>query len=287
MLDFVCVGDATRDLFLFLKEKPSFDGGKIPVEKIAWCLGGNAANVSVGLSRLGIQTNLITIFGDDDRGAWIKRELGSNGVNLEDSITEQGRESNLSTIMVVGGERTIFSYHSAGQKDLTNILPAKWVYLTSSPGNSSQSLFGLSLKYKKDNPDVKIAFNPYVVDLKKGESFLQPILEIVDVLILNKEEQTMLGMFGPKITVVTDGANGAAVYENGNQVFSRPAVSTTVVETTGAGDAFSSGFLAGLYYNNNIETALNWGLKNSASVVSKIGGIAGLLAKKDLDAAKS
>ncbi len=73
MFDFVCIGDATRDLFLFLNEKPVFNNSKIPVDDIAWSLGGNAANVSVGLARLGGQTALTTIL------EMTIGELGLNG----------------------------------------------------------------------------------------------------------------------------------------------------------------------------------------------------------------
>ena len=52
-----------------------------------------------------------------------------------------------------------------------------------------------------------------------------------------------------------------------------------VVETTGAGDAFASGFLAALFYDKDLNTALDWGLKNSASVIGKIGGVEGLLTR--------
>ena len=55
-----------------------------------------------------------------------------------------------------------------------------------------------------------------------------------------------------------------------------------MVETTGAGDAFSSGFLAGYFYHEDLKMALDWALKNSASVVSKMGAIEGLLTREQI-----
>jgi len=257
MFDFVCIGDATRDLFLFLNEKPVFNGGKIPVKDIAWSLGGNAGNISVGLTRLGIQTALVTVFGDDDRGAWIKRELLKNNVNLEFSLIKN-QQSNLSVVVAARGERTIFSYHGSELAEIKNLPQAKWYYLTS--GNFPV-------------PEGKIAFNPGLRDREKDLS----IAKKAEVLILNKEEQEKLGVFGPKITVVTDGKNGAAVYEADQKILAKPALDVPVLETTGAGDAFTSGFLAAMFYEKDLETALDWGLKNSASVIQKIGAIEGLL----------
>lgn len=283
MPDFVCVGDATRDLFLFVEEASVNNGKlelgygeKIPVSQTAWTLGGNAANVAVGLSRLGINTSLVTVFGDDDRGAWIKRELLKNNVDLSHSSTETGRESNLSTIIVFGGERTILSYHSTGSRQVEAVPDSQWIYLTSAPDKDSDDVFQIVLSKKKASPAVKVAFNPYVGDLKKGREYLAPIVAISDVLILNKEEAAMLGVKGPKVTVVTDGANGATVFE-GEKKIQKPALGTKVLEPTGAGDAFSSGFLAALFKGKDLETALDWGLKNSASVIQKTGAIEGLL----------
>lgn len=262
MFDFVVVGDATRDLFLFLKEKPEFNGGKIPVEDIAWSLGGNGANVAVGLDRLGIRTALATVFGDDDRGAWIKRELLKNNINLEFSLTKN-HQSNLSVVTVVNGERTILSYHGGELEEIKNLPQSKWHYLTSGD-------FAV--------PEGKIAFNP---NLRNREADLS-VVEKADILILNKEEFAALGAFGPKITVVTDGANGASVYENSQKILEKPALGGEVVEPTGAGDAFASGFLAAIFYEKDLETALNWGLKNSASVIQKVGAIDGLLTKNEI-----
>jgi ribokinase len=289
MLDFVCVGDATQDNFLFISEAAvhcglnnvncqlGLDyGQKIPVEKYAASLGGNAANVAVGLSRLGIKTGLVTVFGDDERGAWIKKELGQNNINMGSSVTESGRLSNLSMIIIFGGERTILSYHAMGQKQITAIPDSRWVYLTSAPDRDADDLFAAVRAKKRAAADLKIAFNPAPADLKKGKDYLQPILDITDVLILNKEEAAMLGSLGPKIIAVTDGKNGATVYE-GESKITKPAVGGRALEPTGAGDAFSSGFLAALFSGEDLDTALDWGLRNSASVIQKIGAIAGLL----------
>lgn len=266
MFDFVCIGDATRDLFLFLKEKPVFDGSKIPVDNIVWSLGGNAANVSVGLARLDIKVALVTVFGDDDRGAWIKRELLKNNVNLDFSLT-QNHQSNLSAVIVTNGERTILSYHGGELEEIKNIPEAKWAYLTSA--------------VTVNIPAQKIAFNPGMREIKKGKEFLAPILEKTDVLILNKEEQEELGTMGQEMTVVTDGKNGVKIYEGQNLLMEKPVINVPVLETTGAGDAFSSGFLAGQFYGKNLEESVDWGLKNSAAVIQKVGAIEGLLCLKN------
>ncbi|MCL4397966.1 carbohydrate kinase family protein [Patescibacteria group bacterium] len=297
--EFVCVGDATRDFFIFPESLTVTNGkleleygAKIPVSDIAWSLGGNAANVSVGLSRLGINAALVTIFGDDDRGVWIKRELMKNNVVLDYSVIDPARQSNLSTVIVVGGDRTILSYHAPTTQKIAKIPETKWLYLTSSAGKSSDETFAaietfLTARGQSGGLCPKIAFNPNMQDLKKGREYLQSILAVTEVLILNKEElETLIGEvteekmreLGPKIIAVTDGPNGAGIFD-GQKYWQKPSVGGKAVEATGAGDAFSSGFLAALYYGKNLEEALDWGLRNSGSVIKRVGAIEGLLDK--------
>ena len=117
-------------------------------------------------------------------------------------------------------------------------------------------------------------------DIKNGK--IAQILEIADILIVNEEELAAISP-APKVKIlaVTKGKNGAVVKSDGQEL-SLPATGETAVETTGAGDAFSSGFLGALFYKNDLSTALSWGLKNSGRVITKIGGTAGLLTKDEI-----
>ena len=115
------------------------------------------------------------------------------------------------------------------------------------------------------------------------------------VIFVNKEEAEILvgdsttvsdllyrlHRLGPDIVVITDGPNGAFASDGINQFF-LPIFPLKVVERTGAGDAFATGFVAALYHGNTIKEALRWGAANSASVVTKIGPEDGLLKLTEL-----
>lgn len=313
--DFTCLGDITQDIFFFIHDASLHTdlktddcqlilkyGQKIPVEDIAQSAGGNAANVAVGLSRLGIKTKLVTIFGGDSRGAWLKREMLQNGVDLHDSVTDDDRVSNLSSIIVFKGERTILTYHSFG-KDLLPAIPSTdWLYATSSSGRDSKVFHAQVVKFKQDHPRSRLCLNPSMHDLKNEQPSLKNLLKFADIVILNWEEaevlvnhessksdgeknqnvKTMLKEItelGPKIVSITDGVAGAYAAD-GEKTYYCPIIEVEVKETTGAGDAFSSGFLAALFHDKSVPVAMKWGMGNSRNVVMKVGGQAGLITKK-------
>jgi len=93
-----------------------------------------------------------------------------------------------------------------------------------------------------------------------------------------------LQKLGPKMTVITDAENGASAcsedeyYESGIYEIDKP-----IVDKTGAGDAFASGFLSAIIHGKTIDQALRWGVKNSSAVIREIGPMNGLLSKKEME----
>lgn len=295
MTDFACLGDVTQDNFFFIEEaNVACDlnrenctlaikyGEKVPVKSYGVAAGGNAANVATGLARLGLSAKLLTTFGGDERGAWLKRKLLENGVGLEEAVTDEKRESNLSAVIVFQKERTILTYHVPGEDLVKNIAETRWIYLTSSAGKDSGELHQLVLEKKGA---AKLAFNPSTGDLRRGREFLQPVLNVCDVLIVNKEEAEILGEVeksGAKIVVITDGVKGATVFGGKTRWHCNPFPSE-VLETTGAGDAFSSGFLAAVFQGKELFEAMRWGMANASSVVTKLGAQEGLLTPAQME----
>ncbi len=313
MFDVVCLGDATQDNFFFINDASVHCdinnqnctlnlkyGQKIPAEKFAVSLGGNAANVACSLSKLGIKTALSTSFGDDDRGAWIKRKLLEANVDLSFAATDPNRESNISAIIIFKGERTILTHHDDLPVTEIKIPETRWIYLTSAAGRDSSPLFTAVRKYKEKFPGVKVAFNPYVTDLQKGKEYLSEVLRITDLIFLNKEEAEALTgktgtsenlakevcRLGPKMAAVTDGARGATVFAGG-KIITQESIPQPCLQTTGAGDAFAGGFLAGLILKNDLATAVKWGIVDSGSVITKIGAQAGLLSQAEIEKAEN
>ncbi|HFC36069.1 MAG TPA: hypothetical protein ENJ49_00125 [Candidatus Moranbacteria bacterium] len=89
---------------------------------------------------------------------------------------------------------------------------------------------------------------------------------------------------GPKIVVITDGKRGAwSLSEKSELLRVVPTIdSEEIVDTLGAGDAFASGFLAGIMNKQNIAQSLKWGLANSLEVIKYYGAKSGLLKKNKI-----
>lgn len=308
--DIVCVGNAKIDNFLTLHEANAHlrliketnelcirFGEKITVDKAEILLGGNAANVSVGTSRLGLNTAIIAEIGRDEFAQKIINTLSKENVDVAKITQTKGQQSSFSTIINYKGERTIFSEHVARKHNFNfENITTPWVYLTSL-GNTWLDAYNKTVDFIKETKS-KLAFNPGTLQIESGKSSIDNVLSVTDLLFVNKEEgEELLGYphgqksieeiianlqkFGPKIVVITDGKNGSVTIDEKGEILKEEIIEAKVVEKTGAGDAYSSGFLAAILHKKTIKEAMNWGTKNSASVIGSVGATAGLLYKAD------
>jgi len=309
MYDVITIGGAVRDetfLFNSIKEKKKngkyicfLSGAKINVDQIYFTSGGGACNVAVGLSRLGLKAAPIVCIGNDISGRAIINDLKKNKVETKFIKIDRKYHTAISSIISQANiDRTIFTYRGANnQLQINNdrLPETKWIYIAALDGNW-QKILNKVINLKLKNPNLKIAWNPGIVQLRAGKKKLNHFLKKIDVLILNKRESSILTKksdkniiallkalhdLGPKIGIITCAEDGAFVINNKDIYYSK-AQPKKVVDTTGAGDSFSSGFLAGLIIHNDIKKALKLGILNSAANLTQVGAQDGLLTKKDL-----
>ena len=306
--DLLSIGDASIDTFMTPLESEEMCrldtkecliafsyGDKIPVKNLEFSIGGNAANNSVGTKRLGINTSIVLTLGQDSVGEMIVSRLRNEGVDLTYVIEQPGTTSNYSTIVSYSGERTIFVYHAPRSYEFPVHLPSTpWVYLTSM-GESFRPFYNHLSEWLVKNPSIKLAFNPGSWQLREGFDAIKDIIGRTHMIYVNREEAEKLTGFGessgrdrdllialnkigPKVCVITDGANGAMAYDSINGKFMKVGVlPVDAYERTGAGDAFGSGCLSALIHGKTLDEALLWGTCNSASVIGYTGSQKGLL----------
>jgi sugar/nucleoside kinase (ribokinase family) len=267
-------------------------GEKIAVDGMHFSIGGNTGNNAVGLARLGLKPAIIGAFGDGWTDKQALEILKSEGVETKYVEIRQG-QFGFGVVINYQGERTILSYYPPSiclwPKDME--LEAEWIYLTSM-GEGYENFYAEAVNWAREH-GVRIAFNPGTRQIKSGLQHLDYAYCQTEVLFVNKEEAesllaktdlrtdikvllTELFRMGPKLVVITDGPAGTYAY-NGTKFWHMPIVPAKVVERTGAGDAFGSGFLAAYISGRPVEEAMRWGTVNSASVLEYIGPQLGLL----------
>jgi sugar/nucleoside kinase (ribokinase family) len=247
-------------------------------------------------TKLGLKTAIYAETGDDEEAERIIGELDEAGVVTEHVHKNENSQTGVNPVIVFKGERTIFSHHEVRPYQMRGWPKPKWIYYTSvNPG--FKPFQAELVEYIKQNPDVGVAFNPGTFHMKAGLEELRNILEVSHVLFLNKDEanrfvglgsleevHSKLQKLGPKLTVITEAKKGSSAHD-GNRLVQIPAyeMDEPVIDKTGAGDSFASGFVSALFYGKSMEEALWWGAINSSHVIRKIGAVHGLISKKEME----
>lgn len=321
--EIICVGSVSQDIFfptdegvilqtpedIVSKEKIAFElGGKYRVEDRYEAVGGVAANVSHGLVKLGRKAACYSNIGGDDLGKWVVREFKTARVPTALLNIDRDVKTDLSAIVVLtqNGERTIF--HNRDANERLEIVDKKfastqWVFLSALNGDWRKNLRAvLRLKHEYG---FSLAFNPGQHNIKEDAALVLEVVGQSDVLLLNKDEAIellfhsgtysqeqlndetflleMLHKAGAKVIGLTDGKRGAWGYANREFWFCPIYTLRTVVDSTGAGDAFGSGFLTAMLEGRSVKDALAYGIANSGSVIGAYGAIAGLLQTEEME----
>jgi sugar/nucleoside kinase (ribokinase family) len=242
-----------------------------------------------------MNTAYYCVVAHDTGGREIVHKMEKEKVSIRYIEKNDKHPTNASTVLSYQGERTIFVYHEHRKYKLPNFVPAHWVYLTSM-GVGFEKIYQDLAKYV-DRYKVKMGFNPGTFQLRKGIKVNEPILRRTELLSLNVQEAEgwvgsssdpeelcrRLRKLGPKAIALTDGRRGAYSYSD-EGFFYVPEYPGPKLEATGAGDAFTTGYIAGLFYGKSHAEALRWGPMNAGGVVQQIGPQAGLLTKKQMEA---
>jgi len=315
-INFLAIGDIASDTFIKISEAEtecdnSGDnckiclnyGGKIPYEKAITCYAvGNSANFAVGTRRLGMNAILMTNLGDDMDGKLCVDNLKKENIDTNLVQIENNLSTNCHYVIWYKKDRTIlvkhekYNYKWPDNKKLDKNLPS-WVYL-SSLGENSLPFHNEVLTYLNKHPDIKFAFQPGTFEIRFGTKSLADIYKRTNILFCNRSEaekilnieesdinKLLKGLYnlGPKMIVVTDGASGAYAYDGDNIFYQEAYPLESLVEVTGAGDAFTSAFMSAIELEKDIQTALKWGSINAISVISHIGPQEGLLTRENLN----
>lgn len=303
MYDLIAIGDTKLDTFVVLDEASlqcqlkmpecklciSY-GEKIVVDVVASQIAGTAPNVATGLSRLGMKTAVISNMGVDGTYQLAVDTLKKEGVATRYLHRVPNESSSYSVVLNYKGEKTLLTSHIRHAYRFPKPLPkTKWLYV-SEMGPGYENLYRQVVARAKAN-NIHIALNPGTIQITERKSFLFDLIKKTYVLFVNLEEAqrianqktleihhlaTELYKMGPRQVVITDGKNGAYAFD-GHLLHRCDIFPGRSVEATGAGDAFSTGYIGALMHGQLHDEALRWGAVNAASVVGFVGPTKGLL----------
>ncbi len=327
MYDIITMGSATVDAFIetdaanivsvsSLNTKREFMaypyGAKIEIDNFDIQTGGGAVNTAVNFANLGLKTTTIIKIGDDIQNAKILKTLEKADVDTDNVIKSKKHKTGFSIILTsFQGDRTVLAHRGANAHldaddiDFKAIKKSKWLYLAPLNGDSTKVLDKVAM-FAEEN-DVNLAINVGTSSIKQGKENLYKILETAEVVVLNRDEASMLTgievrpdtkneKFSDKIihpdiismlkeinkgkgriVIITDGKHGVYAYD-GYRFYQCGEFPAKVVSTLGAGDAFASTFVASLIKTKgDIQTSLKYASVNAASVVENFGAQAGFL----------
>ena len=314
MYDIITFGSATQDINLKSKafkvtkdDKDSVTGegiclalgSKIDVEGIKFTSGGGGTNTAATFAKQGFKTAFCGVVGDDQAGKQVLDELKRLKVDTNLVLKTKEKATNYSVIISSEGEdRTILAYRGASDlldknKILWGKIKSKWLYLAPLSGllcDAFEDIVNFAFENK-----IKIAVNPGNNQLSLPAENLQRIFKKIDILILNQEEASFLTKISfreeseifkkidqmcPGVAIMTKGIEGA-VASDGKYIYSaKPHKELKVIDSTGTGDAFASGFLSHyIRHAGDIEKAIQFGIANAEACLSEVGAKNGLLDK--------
>lgn len=309
------IGGATYDLFVRLphekihsdEKSPFFTlplGEKVRVQSVIETCGGGAGNTSVGLARLGCTASICSVVGADQWGDALRRNFQNEGVALESLTIVEGEMTSFSIILSgSSGERVILYDPGTNEHmhdalfDKASAAEVDWIILNHIHEQAcviEDDLIEILAK-----KGTRLTWNPGGCQIDAGMKAKNNahLLKLTTLLVLNKEEalrftgeqsadaalQSLLKS-GAKNICITDGKRGTAA-SDGQKLYRCPvSPDAKVIDTTGAGDAFTTGVTWALLTGHTLPEALIAGTINSGSVVGAIGAQAGLLT--DIEIAK-
>jgi fructokinase len=235
--------------------------------------GGSPFNVAIGLARLGNRTSLMARLSDDRYGLLLRSTAAAEGVDLQ-AAPRAAERATVATATVDAAGQVTYEFDMDGTAD--------WQWTTAELRELSQGTellhFGSIASWTppgaariadlagdlRASGSVLISYDPNVRPAVfggrvRGIEILERSVRDAHVVKASREDVEWLypeiapddvaarwSRLGAKLVVVTDGAQGATAYRGTRAPLHRPGRRVTVVDTIGAGDAFTAGLLTGL-----------------------------------------
>lgn len=258
-------------------------GEKHRAGRIDSVIGGNAANASLAIARLGGSVSLIARLGDDATGAAIRAAIEASGIDTRLSRVFAGCNSSRSAIIIEpNGDRSIFNYIDPCLPEIPDWLPASLPKTTRAVLGDTRWEAGarqlFTLARKASVPAVfdgdRMPADPGLIDLATHAAFsAQGLMEMTGTRDL-VEGLRHAARGRPDFMAVTDGSRGVYALEGG-EIRHYPAFPVKAVDTLGAGDVWHGAFTLALAEGMAVDAAIPFASAAAAIKCTRPGGGSG------------
>lgn len=299
----VCAGILVADHVCTPMDRLPDEGHLVAVDSMFLLTGGCAANVGVNVAKQGIGVSVVGKVGDDYWGRFVREDLERRGVCTERVRVSSNHQTSQTMILLCKGQdrRFVHTFGANGDLRAGDIEPAtlehaRVLYVggyLAMPGMVPSDLAGLF--HEAQSRGIRTVLDVVVATGFTYRGELEPVLPYTDVFLPNDDEAEILtgeidparqlralrGM-GVKTVLVTMGSEGLLFAEE-DRLYRARHFPSTMVDQTGAGDAFCAGFIAGMVQGRNLRGCVEYGSALGASCVRSIGCYEGVFSRDQAD----
>lgn len=295
-LDVIVLGGAAMDWVAQVEALPPRDGLAV-AHAFARYPGGSAANVAVGLARLGERVGFVGRLGDDENGRLLLHAFEQEGVDTAAIVVQPGLPTATCFIgLDAQGDRVIFALPGASlvetvaELDLTYLGKGQVLYI--GPAYTEVATAAATAAREKG---AAVFYAPSGAWGSEGLADIRPVLSAVDVLLVSRTEAEsltnqaapaeageLLSQAGPSIVIQTWGERGTLVLVDGRLTQVPALAGIQARDTTGAGDAFAAGLVAGRLQGLDWERAARMGNAVAALKIQHVGARNGLPTREEV-----
>lgn len=296
-LDVVVIGTPAIDLVAKVRALPGPDG-LAAAETYGSYPGGAGANVAVGVARLGGRVGFLGTVGDDEYGRLLLSAFEDEGIDTRGVRIAKGKGSP-SCFIAVGsrGERMIFALggtallEEADQLEVSLLRGIRALYVTDVPTRVAAAAIDAA---REEGGFVFLS--PGGLLTSGGLEHMRELLGKADAVVISQAEASCLydnatpeqaarslSAGGPDVVVMTLGAQGALVLRENRIVKVEAFEVLEALDTTGAGDAFAAGLIAGFIEGLDWRQAARLGCAVAAIKIRHLGARSGLPTRPQVD----
>lgn len=261
-------------------------------------MGGSPTNVALNSARLGLKTKMIATVGNDGLGEYILRKFSEIGINTDHVYKTESKPTSIVLISRSKGTPDFIAFRQAdcliNEDQLTretlrntNIFHTTCFALSKNPARSTilkkaeeAYHLGCQLSIDVNYSDKLWDSREEAIEIVKTYSRLNPLIKISedDMFRLFHEDLKHEDIFdffhseGTNTVCLTLGSKGVKLSRKDKKVIEMPAIQLEkIIDTTGAGDAFWSGFIFAYIKEKPIEECLKIALKLAALKLQNVG----------------